>query len=132
MSETLTPLAIRGIVLSLLTNQGDMRSSQLAQTLGNRIPLDMIQDAIEHLHDVGAIQQTIIGLDGNHTWGIMGTREPVSPAAPERTQWFGYRHITPLFAGTPEFIVERLEDNKLYAWCPCERTAARITEALNQ
>ena len=47
--------------------------------------------------------------------------------------FFAYRRITPLFAGTPEWIVEAAqpEGMKLVCWCSREFDAAMITSALN-
>lgn len=119
-------LALQGAILSMLGQREAVTYKVIRGELDVYVTSpDVIDDALEVLESTDRIERVILALDGNHTYAL------VKPA-PQRTQWFGYRRIVPLFNGTPEWIVERLEDNKLYAWCPDEQVAARITEALNK
>jgi hypothetical protein len=126
MSERIPPKAVVGAVKSLLGTRGHMRTSELKRELVMFSSPDLVDDAIELLLNTRVIEQYAQNADGDHIWILP------KPTPPLRTEWFGYRHIVPLFNGTPEWIVERLEDNKLYAWCPDEKVASRITEALNK
>jgi hypothetical protein len=48
-----------------------------------------------------------------------------------KTSAFIWRKITPLFAGTPEFVVETHE-GRLCCWCPSEFDARIIADALQR
>lgn len=132
LNPTNAPISVLGAVVSVLTNRGPQKASELRAILTQFAAPDLVDDALERLIlDKTILQTTPRGtLDPQYV--AASDMVPPVKTSKQRDQWFGYRHIVPLFTGTPEFIVERLEDNKLYAWCPDERTAARITEALNR
>lgn len=120
-----TLLACKGAILSQMQGKPCLKSA-LAESLSYRFTDDTLFEAIGELIREQRIEEVVVLGQGIRLIPLNenGTRQ----------KGFSYRHITPLFAGTPEWVVEGLDPQgkpKLLCWCPREFDAALITAALN-
>lgn len=128
---TPSTLACKGAILSLLQHGPKFRHN-IREELEHHFGAKMVYATLDELEqDNRIISILVIG---------SGMRFELTPAeaaeaseTPPSVDFFAYRHITPLFAGNPEWIVEALqpEGNRLVCWCHREFNAALITAALN-
>jgi hypothetical protein len=114
-----SPIACQGAILSLLGNGiGSAFNREIVERLSTHFSLECIAGSLDSLESQGKIRSVLVLGEG--------TRYDLA----EKPAFFCFRRITPLFAGTPEWIVETSE-NRLVCWCTREFDAQLITNALN-
>lgn len=119
-SKSNAPLACKGAILSLLQHRSLMWNEVLDQLVPYFLQAQ-VYDALAELETEGKIRTVI----------VLG--EDTRVELTEKPPFFYYHHFIPLFAGSPEWIVEAAqpEGTRLVCRCTREFDAQLITNALN-
>lgn len=105
-------LEIRKTIATLANNES-ISATELSTTLNQ--PIALVRVALARMTDEG----------------LLGSSLVLGKVYYFRAPNFHASHITPMFAGTPDWVVKTFDD-RLVCWCPREFDARVIADALSR